>query len=114
MRYALVSDVLVVGSVNGRVTLQAPKGKGLGSSPGIFLSTLPSGDLSGKRVGGWVDMRDVALQHILALSIPEAGGERIISTARKPFDQSGMHADPLITCLLDRFVHLARPLRRAE
>jgi len=103
-----------VGSINGRVTLQAPKDKGPGTTPGIFLSTLPSGDLSGKRVGGWVDVRDVALQHILALSIPEAGGERIISTARKLFDQLGMHADPVVTCLLDRFIHLARPLRRAE
>ena len=87
MRYALVSDVLLVGSINGRVALQVPKDKGPGSTPGIFLSTLPSGDLSGNRVGGWVDVRDVALQHILALSNPEAGGERIISTARKHFDQ---------------------------
>ena len=86
----------------------------MGAVQGVFLSTLPSGDLNGKRVGGWVDVRDVALQHVLALSIPEAGGERIISTARKLFDQSGMHANLLITHLLDRFVHLARPLRRAE
>ena len=103
-----------MGSINGRVTLQAPKDKGPGSTPGVFLSTLPSGDLSGKLVGGWVDVRDVALQHVLALSIPEAGGERIISTARKLFDQLGMQVDLLITCLSDRFVHLARPLRRAE
>lgn len=55
------------------------KEKGVGSTPGVFLGTLPKGDTSGKLAGSYVDVRDVALQHVLALTTPEAGGERIIS-----------------------------------
>ena len=32
----------------------------------------------------WVDVRDVALAHVLALEKPDAGGERIIVTAGAP------------------------------
>lgn len=34
-------------------------------------------------MGDWVDVRDSAKHHVLALSTPEAGGERIISSARE-------------------------------
>ncbi|KAF9515021.1 hypothetical protein BS47DRAFT_1391946 [Hydnum rufescens UP504] len=51
--------------------------KRLGSTPAILLSTLPAGDTSGKWTGDVVDVRDIALIHILSLEVPEAGGERI-------------------------------------
>lgn len=57
------------------------KARGIGSSPGGFLRTLPAGDTSGKHSGDWVDVRDSAIHHVLALSTPEAGGERISSVA---------------------------------
>ena len=31
--------------------------------------------------GGWIDVRDIALAHVLAVQKPEAGGERIIISA---------------------------------
>lgn len=34
-------------------------------------------DLS-ETAGNWIDVRDVALAHFLALTVPEAGGERFI------------------------------------
>lgn len=71
-------------SIIERIVSQAPQDKGPGSTLKIFLDTLPDGELSGKLVGDWVDVRDVALQHVLALSTPDAGGERILSTAGKP------------------------------
>ncbi|KAI0054292.1 NAD(P)-binding protein, partial [Artomyces pyxidatus] len=55
-------------------------GKSLGSTPGMFLSTLPAGDTSGKLVGDWVDVRDSAKLHVLALESPTLGGERLLST----------------------------------
>ena len=33
---------------------------------------------------GWVDVRDAALGHVLALEKEGAGGERIITSAGKP------------------------------
>lgn len=60
---------------------QVTKEKGIGSSAGIFLSTFPDGNTTGDLNGDWVDVRDAAEQHVLALSTPAAGGERIIATA---------------------------------
>jgi len=57
------------------------KEKPIGTSAGVFLSTFPAGETSGKLVSDWVDVRDSAKQHVLALSTPAAGGERILSTA---------------------------------
>lgn len=48
------------------------------------MSTFP-GETSGKVIGNFVDVRDAALAHILALSTPAAGGERIISAGGEGF-----------------------------
>lgn len=66
------------------IASQVTKVKGVASSLAAFLNTLPEGDTSGEIVDDWVDVRDVAVQHVLALSTPAAGGERIISAARTP------------------------------
>lgn len=60
---------------------EATKERGIGSTIGLFLATLPLGDTSGATAGNWVDVRDAALHHVLALSTPEASGERISSSA---------------------------------
>ncbi|KAI0037737.1 NAD(P)-binding protein [Auriscalpium vulgare] len=52
----------------------------IGSSPGVFLSTLPVGETSGTTVGDWVDVRDTAELHVLALETPALGGERLATT----------------------------------
>ena len=43
--------------------------------------TFETPDISGKPWGDAVDVRDCAIQHVLALEILKAGGERIISTS---------------------------------
>ncbi|KAI0041413.1 NAD(P)-binding protein [Auriscalpium vulgare] len=55
-------------------------GKTIGSSPGVFLSTFPAGDTSGTTIGDWVDVRDTAELHVLALETPALGGERLATT----------------------------------
>lgn len=60
---------------------QATKERGVGSTPSMFLYTLTNGGTSEGNSWNFVDVRDVALLHVLALSTPEAGGERILSTA---------------------------------
>lgn len=62
--------------------VQVTKDKGIGSSVVFFLKTLPQGDTSGQIFGDWVDVRDTSAHHVLALSTPEAGNERISSVAR--------------------------------
>lgn len=54
------------------------KGTSAPSTVGMFQRTLSPGETSGKVAGDYVDVRDSALGHILALSTAEAGGERII------------------------------------
>lgn len=60
---------------------EAPKERGVGSTPSMFLYSLTTGGVTAGNSWNWVDVRDVALHHVLALSTPEAGGERISSTA---------------------------------
>ncbi|KAI0043694.1 NAD(P)-binding protein [Auriscalpium vulgare] len=55
-------------------------GKTIGSTPGVFLSTFPTGDTSGSTVGDWVDVRDSAEVHVLALETEALGGERLATT----------------------------------
>lgn len=64
---------------------QATKERGVGSTPGIFLYALANGGNSKGNSWNWVDVRDVALLHVLSLSTPEAGGERILGTAGARF-----------------------------
>lgn len=52
----------------------------MGSSAGIFLGTFPNGVTTGELNGDWVDVRDAAEQHVLALKTSAAGGERILAT----------------------------------
>ncbi|KAF8322637.1 NAD(P)-binding protein [Clavulina sp. PMI_390] len=60
--------------------------KGVGSTPGIFLAILSKGgDTSGKRFATSVDVRDVALVHILALESDQCDGERITATSSEAF-----------------------------
>jgi len=54
--------------------------KRFGSTPAILLSTFPAGETSGKWIGDVIDVRDIALIHILSLEVPEASGERIVGT----------------------------------
>ncbi|KAI0052208.1 NAD(P)-binding protein [Auriscalpium vulgare] len=51
--------------------------KNLSSTPGLFLSMFPTGDTSGKVVGDWVDVRDTATLHVLALQKESLAGERL-------------------------------------
>jgi nucleoside-diphosphate-sugar epimerase len=53
----------------------------LGSTIGVFLSTFAGPDGSGSLAGDFVDVRDTAAHHSLALETPAAGGERIISSS---------------------------------
>ncbi|KZT29948.1 D-lactaldehyde dehydrogenase [Neolentinus lepideus HHB14362 ss-1] len=50
----------------------------------ILVKGEPYGDLLTSPDRGWIDVRDVADAHILALQIPAAGGERIL-ISNKPF-----------------------------
>ena len=54
----------------------------MGSTPGIFLAMLSKGgDTSGNRASTFVDARDAALVHVLALETEQAGGERITASS---------------------------------
>jgi len=64
----------------GPIIHDVPSKEKLSSTPSVFLSTFPAGDTSGSLVGDWVDVRDSALLHVLALETPAAGGERILTT----------------------------------
>ncbi|KAI0061189.1 NAD(P)-binding protein [Artomyces pyxidatus] len=55
-------------------------GKELGSTPGMFISTFASPDTTGKLIGDWVDVRDTAELHVLALQNQAIGGERLMTT----------------------------------
>ncbi|KAI0061974.1 D-lactaldehyde dehydrogenase [Artomyces pyxidatus] len=55
-------------------------GKEYGSTPGMFLSTFASPDTTGKLIGDWVDVRDCARLHVLALQNEAIAGERLITT----------------------------------
>ncbi|KAF8322638.1 NAD(P)-binding protein [Clavulina sp. PMI_390] len=60
--------------------------RGVGSTPGIFLAMLSKGgDTSGNRASTFVDARDAALVHILALESEQAGGERITASSGEIF-----------------------------
>ncbi|KAI0040575.1 NAD(P)-binding protein [Auriscalpium vulgare] len=55
-------------------------GKHFGSSPGALLAAFPvGGETSGALVAGFVDVRDSALLHVLALKNAELSGERLIN-----------------------------------
>lgn len=61
---------------------EVTKEKGIGSTAQMVLGSLTSpngGDTSGQLAGTWVDVRDVAAHHVLALSTEAVGGERILS-----------------------------------
>ncbi|KAJ3712943.1 D-lactaldehyde dehydrogenase [Lentinula raphanica] len=57
----------------------------LGTSAGDWYNSVVRPDMGGKTIeaittvgGGWVDVRDIALAHVLALQKQEAGGERLL------------------------------------
>lgn len=57
----------------------------LGTSAGDWYNSVVRPDMGGKTLevittvgGGWVDVRDIALAHVLALQKNEAGGERLL------------------------------------
>lgn len=58
---------------------QTPTKDKLGSTLQVFANTLPTGETSGKFNGNWVDVRDAAMAHVLALKTEAAGGQRIIA-----------------------------------
>jgi len=53
-----------------------------GTTPAVFLSSFPAGDLSGQIMGDFVDVRDTAALHVQSLITPAAGGERILTNNR--------------------------------
>ncbi|KAF8312002.1 NAD(P)-binding protein [Clavulina sp. PMI_390] len=59
--------------------------KGLGSTPAVFLAMLPKGDTSGNRAFPFVDVRDAALAHVLAMESDQLAGERILATSDEIF-----------------------------
>lgn len=58
--------------------------KGVGSTPGILVSTFGGPDTSGGLAGDLVDVRDSAYLHVLALKTQTAGGQRILAVADSP------------------------------
>ena len=44
----------------------------------------------------WVDVRDIAEAHVIALEKPEAGGERILFTAGKPSSPLALSEDLIL------------------
>lgn len=66
-------------------SLQVASKENLGSSPGFLIGLLkqgaPPAEEAGKNVGSFVDVRDTALHHVLALEHESAGGQRVISVA---------------------------------
>jgi nucleoside-diphosphate-sugar epimerase len=56
----------------------------------------------------WVDVRDIAEAHVVALEKPEAGGERILfSTGRHSLPPHVIQKLKVLVCIF-RAVHLAR------
>ena len=48
-----------------------------------MTSTIWSADKDSEYRSAWVDVRDLATAHVLAITTPEAGGERIIISHEK-------------------------------
>lgn len=66
------------------ISTQVAPGKDVGSTQAFVLKSLSVPaliDTSGKNARNFVDVRDVAEQHVLAVSTPAAGGARISSSA---------------------------------
>ncbi|KAI0042904.1 NAD(P)-binding protein [Auriscalpium vulgare] len=60
-------------------------GKNFGTSPGYLLDTWATPDTSGQIVNDYVDVRDVAMLHVLSLKNKDIGGERLITVYGEPF-----------------------------
>lgn len=65
-----------------------PSPSSLGTSAGNWFRTITQPDHGGKDAtalktsnGAWVDVRDIALAHVLAIEKPKAGNERFIVSA---------------------------------
>ncbi|KAJ7466026.1 D-lactaldehyde dehydrogenase [Mycena latifolia] len=74
----------------------APTPNALRTSPRRFYTTLtePSSDAERSRLVAWVDVRDLARAHVLALVKAAAGGERIIISAGSFVWQDCLDAAP--------------------
>ncbi|KAI0061159.1 D-lactaldehyde dehydrogenase [Artomyces pyxidatus] len=55
-------------------------GQELGSTLGMLVGTFATPDTTGKLTGDWVDVRDTAKLHVLALQNAAIGGQRLAAT----------------------------------